>query len=105
MALPKPLKAKVLIRIKVLICEDQTLTGERFIQPAVASKLLFEFARNERQSAPNYEKLNERETAIISRLSQGLSNREIAEDLALAEGTVKNYVSGILAKLHTTNRV
>jgi DNA-binding NarL/FixJ family response regulator len=34
-----------------------------------------------------------------------MSNREVADDLALAEGTVKNYVSNILAKLHAANRV
>jgi len=76
--------------------------GERFIQPAVASKILFEFART---PAAAYEPLNERETAIVRHLAQGLSNREIADDLALAEGTVKNYVSAILGKLHAANRV
>lgn len=83
--------------------------GERFIQPAVASKLLFEFARAERRASPDrtevYEPLTERETAIIGRLAQGLSNREVADDLALAEGTVKNHVSNILSKLHAANRV
>ena len=81
--------------------------GERFIQPAVASKILFEFARAPARpaAAEDYEPLSERETAIIGRLAQGRSNREIADDLALAEGTVKNYVSTILAKLHAANRV
>ncbi len=80
--------------------------GERFIQPAVASKILFEFAKAP-ATAPgaDYEPLSEREIAIISRLAQGMSNREVADDLALAEGTVKNYVSNILAKLHAANRV
>jgi two-component system, NarL family, response regulator DegU len=80
--------------------------GERFIQPAVASKILFEFAGNSRSAAnPEYEPLSERETEIISRLAQGMSNREIADDLALVEGTVKNHVSNILSKLHAANRV
>ena len=83
--------------------------GERFIQPAVASKLLFEFARAEHRSSPDRtevsEPLTERETAIIGRLAQGMSNREVADDLALAEGTVKNHVSNILSKLHAANRV
>jgi DNA-binding NarL/FixJ family response regulator len=81
--------------------------GERFIQPAVASKILFEFAggrtRTDEQEAT--EPLSEREIEITSRLAQGMSNREIADDLALAEGTVKNYVSNILSKLHAANRV
>jgi DNA-binding NarL/FixJ family response regulator len=83
--------------------------GETFIQPAVASKILFEFAKgpksNQRPAMPDYEPLNEREIEIISRLSQGMSNREVADDLSLAEGTVRNYVSAILSKLHAANRI
>lgn len=78
--------------------------GERFIQPAVASKILFEFAQHEKRSQ-EYEPLSDREIEILSRLGQGRSNREIADDLSLAEGTVKNYVSNILSKLHAANRV
>jgi DNA-binding NarL/FixJ family response regulator len=81
--------------------------GERFIQPAIASKILFEFARPAppAERRPDYEPLSEREVAIIHRLAQGMSNREVAADLALAEGTVRNYTSNILAKLHAGNRV
>jgi two-component system, NarL family, response regulator DegU len=81
--------------------------GEKFIQPAVASKILFEFAQAGAPAsrAPAEEPLNEREVAIISRLAQGMSTREIADDLALAEGTVRNYASNILSKLHAENRV
>lgn len=81
--------------------------GEQFIQPAVASKILFEFARGNKPGAEaaGHDPLSEREIEIIGRLAQGMSNREIADDLALAEGTVKNYVSTILLKLHAANRV
>jgi DNA-binding NarL/FixJ family response regulator len=81
--------------------------GEQFIQPAVASKILFEFARAGKPGTQgeDYEPLSEREIDIIGRLAQGMSNRDIADDLALAEGTVKNYVSNILSKLHAVNRV
>jgi DNA-binding NarL/FixJ family response regulator len=81
--------------------------GERFIQPAIASKLLFEFATQKPRPGklPEYEPLSEREVAIIQRLAQGMTNREIASDMALAEGTVRNYTSNILAKLHAGNRV
>ncbi len=86
---------------------ERVAAGERFIQPAVASKLLFEFAQAPRRAGagPDLEPLSERETDIIRRLAQGMSNREIADDLGLAEGTVKNYVSTILGKLHAANRV
>jgi DNA-binding NarL/FixJ family response regulator len=83
--------------------------GETFIQPAVASKILFEYARGSGSSkasaSPEYEALNEREIAIIGLLAKGMSNREVADQLALAEGTVRNYVSNILSKLHAANRV
>ncbi len=82
--------------------------GERFIQPAVASKLLFEFAKADHSNKHNsaeFEPLSEREIDIIGRLAQGMSNREVADDLALAEGTVRNHVSNILSKLHAANRV
>ena len=42
--------------------------------------------------------LSERELAVLRLLGRGASNREIAESLALTEGTVKNYISAILAK-------
>jgi DNA-binding NarL/FixJ family response regulator len=81
--------------------------GEHFIQPVIASKLLFEFARHAPtpRKRPEYEPLSEKEIAIIHRLAQGMTNREVAADLALAEGTVRNYTSNILSKLHAGNRV
>ena len=48
--------------------------------------------------------LNEREREIGALLSQGLSNRQIAKNLFLSEGTVKNYISEIYSKLGTSNR-
>lgn len=80
--------------------------GERFIQPAVANKILFELAKApEREPDSGIEPLSEREIDIISRLAQGMSNREVAAELTLAEGTIKNYVSSILSKLRASNRV
>jgi DNA-binding NarL/FixJ family response regulator len=76
--------------------------GESFIQPSVASKVLLEYGR--RPSLPFGEELTEREREVLDLLSAGASNREIAEKLVLAEGTVKNHVSNILGKLHAANR-
>lgn len=53
---------------------------------------------------PFYESLSEREQAVLQELVQGKSNQEIAATLFLAEGTVKNYVSTIMAKLHANDR-
>ena len=91
--------------------------GEPFIQPKMASKLLIEFGRKERTTtasqaptAPSIptmaqsEDLSIRETSVLKLLASGASNREIADRLVLAEGTVKNHVSNILGKLHAENR-
>jgi len=86
--------------------------GEPFIQPQLASKLLVEFGRKGRTALPQpphpqqpqAEDLSGRETDVLKLLAAGASNREIADKLVLAEGTVKNHVSNILSKLHAENR-
>ncbi len=84
--------------------------GEPFIQPRVASKLLIEFGRKGRplpaspQPASSDEELSAREIDVLKLLAAGASNRDIADTLVLAEGTVKNHVSNILSKLHAENR-
>lgn len=82
--------------------------GGVLIEPSVARKVVAEFAR----LAPTHrpageglpEPLSEREQEILALLAQGLSNREIAERLVLAPGTVKNYVTTILQKLGARDR-
>lgn len=49
--------------------------------------------------------LSDRELQVLQLLSQGLSNRSIAEKLYLSEGTVKNYVSAIYSKMEVKDRV
>jgi DNA-binding NarL/FixJ family response regulator len=78
--------------------------GESIIQPSVAARLIAEFSRRGVAAQPAYEPLSERERAVLRLLADGMSNKEIGQQLALAEGTVKNYVSTLLAKLHAANR-
>jgi DNA-binding NarL/FixJ family response regulator len=82
--------------------------GGALIEPSVARKVLAEFARLAPPArAPDVglpDPLSKREQEILRYLSLGLSNREIAQRLNLAEGTVKNYVSGILQKLGVRDR-
>lgn len=93
------------------------VAGEVHLDPHVAGKVLAEFNRvaegrpaaTPAQKAPTpldplYETLSERELAVLQELAQGKSNQEIAATLFLAEGTVKNYVSTIMAKLHANDR-
>lgn len=79
--------------------------GESIVQPSVAARMIAEFSRRRVEpQEPEYEPLSEREREVLRLLGDGLSNREIAARLVLAEGTVKNHVSAILEKLHAANR-
>jgi DNA-binding NarL/FixJ family response regulator len=82
--------------------------GESFLQPSVAAKVVAEFARlAERSPArtePLPEPLTDRETEILRWLASGATNKEIAHRLYITEGTVKNHVTNILAKLGVNDR-
>jgi two-component system, NarL family, response regulator DegU len=79
--------------------------GEHIVQPQIAARMIAEFSQRRTAPAqPAYEPLNERELAVLRLLAEGMSNRGIGAQLNLAEGTVKNYVSTILDKLHAANR-
>jgi len=81
--------------------------GESFLQPSVATKVVAEFARLVEQG-PRIEApvaaLSERELAVLHLVAQGASNKEIATTLFIAEGTVKNHLTSILAKLEVRDR-
>lgn len=82
--------------------------GETFLQPSVAAKVVAEFARLEPDQRPDGEQLveplSDRELEILRLVADGLSNREIANELVIAEGTVKNHVTSILGKLGVRDR-
>ena len=89
------------------------MRGEAPIAPAVASKLLEALrtgglaARGMAApaTAPGDMMLTRRESEILQLVADGLSNKEIANELTITEGTVKNHVHNALEKLHLTNRV
>ena len=56
------------------------------------------------QEKPIEVELSQRETEIISLIAQGLSNKQIAEELFISQGTVKNYISNILSKTAIDHR-
>jgi DNA-binding NarL/FixJ family response regulator len=80
--------------------------GETFLQPSVAAKVVAEFARltSSAPAQPLAEPLSAREREVLSLIAKGASNREIADALFLAEGTVKNHVTNILGKLGVRDR-
>ncbi|MDX1413680.1 MAG: response regulator transcription factor [Candidatus Promineifilaceae bacterium] len=82
--------------------------GESFLQPAIAAKLVAEFARldqlPEPKAQPLIDPLSTRELEILALVAEGASNKEIAAQLFIAEGTVKNHVTNILSKLGVRDR-
>jgi len=81
-------------------------TGGSLVQPAVTQRLLsgLEGMNNEFVSLEQPDPLTERETEILRLMAGGFSNKEVANSLGVAEGTVKNHVSNILSKLGVRDR-
>jgi NarL family two-component system response regulator LiaR len=77
--------------------------GEPSLDPAVALKLLHEFKQPTDQQ-PTPEPLTEREVKVLSLVSRGLTNQEIADNLNISERTVRTHVGNILSKLYLANR-
>ncbi len=79
--------------------------GEALLDPAVTQRVFQEVrkaAREEEASA--FSDLTQQEMHVLKLVSEGRTNRQIAEMLYLGEGTVRNYVSSILSKLNVRNR-
>lgn len=79
--------------------------GEALLDPAVTQRVFQEVRRavkNEEASA--FSHLSQQEKHVLLLVSEGRTNREIAKQLFLGEGTVRNYVSSILSKLNVNNR-
>jgi DNA-binding NarL/FixJ family response regulator len=82
--------------------------GHAWLQPSVAAKVVSEFARTaplpgKRDVAADLG-LSEREVSVLRELAGGVSNKEIAVALRIAEGTVKNHVTNIFGKLKVHDR-
>lgn len=78
--------------------------GEPSLHPIVARMVLEELGQPVRQPLTP-EPLTQREVDIIRLVAQGLSNRQIADELVIGEATVRTHVGNVLNKLHLANRV
>ena len=80
--------------------------GETLIRPAVTERVLrgLEHVRRDFDALDPPDPLTKRETEILRLMAGGYSNREIADALGTAEGTIKNHASSILSKLGVRDR-
>jgi len=91
--------------------------GESRLSPSIARKVLDQLRSLATLGAatpaitaaaapqPHEDPLTEKEEQVLTLIARGLSNKEIAERVFLAEGTVKNYVSRIMEKCHARSRI
>jgi len=85
--------------------------GESLMSPSIAHKVMDAFRQGSlplplapNADEPPLEALTAREAEILDLIANGKTNRDISETLYLTEGTVKNYVTSIMSKLHTNDR-
>ena len=82
--------------------------GEYFLLPSITAKVVAEFSRlappAHRSDLSLLEPLSNRELEVLRLVATGASNKEIADTLVIAEGTVKNHVTSILNKMSVRAR-
>ncbi len=81
----------------------QVHRGEPSLQPEIARKVLHELS-HPAEARPTTDPLTPRELDVLRLIAQGLSNKEIAAKIFVAEWTVRTHVSNILSKLHLASR-
>ncbi len=84
---------------------ERVSRGEGMLDPAMTTAVFTEVRRaNEAAQAAAFSDLTPQELAVLSLVAEGMTNRQIAVKLYLGEGTVRNYVSSVLAKIGVANR-
>jgi DNA-binding NarL/FixJ family response regulator len=92
-------------RGKVIEAIRGTVSGRSYVDPLVTGKLLDVVAsKQEQPSTLITDRLTARELDALRLIARGLSNSEIAKELHLSEGTVRNHVSAIFSKLDVPDR-
>jgi DNA-binding NarL/FixJ family response regulator len=78
--------------------------GESLLGPAIAQKVMRQFAALPGKQTPLVDDLTPRELEVLKLIAGGLTNRQIAEELTLSEKTVKNHINNIFSKVHVYDR-
>jgi two-component system, NarL family, response regulator LiaR len=82
-----------------------TMAGKSYLDPSVAAKVIDLVSSHQSQPAKLItDKLTDREIEVLQLIARGLNNTDIANHLFLSEGTIRNHVSAILAKLGVADR-
>lgn len=90
---------------ELILAVDRVSRGEGMLDPAMTATVFSEMRKaNEAQHAAAFAQLTAQELAVLALVAEGLTNRQIAIKLYLGEGTVRNYVSSVLAKIGASNR-
>lgn len=84
--------------LKAICFDEAPMTRE------LAFRILKEFSQTDQSVEQDTSSLTVRETEILGLVAKGMSNRHIAEQLAISEYTVKNHIKNIFHKLHLDNR-
>ena len=79
--------------------------GSNSAVKSLAGKLLYQFRERDIQNTPDSSFLTPREKEILVLVSKGLTNKQVAGQLFIAENTVKNHIKNLLQKLNLENRV
>ena len=98
---------KAMSRSELAAAVRAAYRGDGWLETSVARKIIDELVGlppPAGDASSLIEPLNERELDVLRLLAQGCRNQEIAARLHLAEGTVRNYVSSLMAKLHVSDR-
>ena len=84
---------------------EATARGESMLDPSLTQRVFVEVRRSiKKEEAIAFVDLTGQEKQVLGLIAAGKTNREIATELYLSEGTVRNYVSSILSKLNVSNR-
>jgi DNA-binding NarL/FixJ family response regulator len=104
--LQKDIGAEALITSLARVCAGENLLrAEMVARPALARRLRAELKLPHEPGGEGPMPLSTRELAVLDCVAQGLSNREIADELFVSEQTVKNHMTSVLRKLNATDRV
>ena len=85
---------------------ESAARGDGAIDPSLTQRIFDEMRHSLEEKESNaFAELSDQEKAVLLLIAEGAANKAIAEQLHLSQGTVRNYVSSILSKLHLANRV